>query len=67
MRHDSKVKEYPDLIKKVGGFVVNTNSSDYKKAQARSRKQKKEKGFEDRLSNLESKLSRILDILEGKN
>lgn len=65
MINEARVEQYPDLVKKGGVFVVNTNSEEYRKAQARIVKTKKERNMESRITALESKIDSIFEFIKG--
>jgi len=58
-----KVRDYPGLVKVDRAFVVNTNDTEYRKALARNKQQKKLEGMDARLTSLEGKLDQILSLL----
>lgn len=62
----AKVVDYPDLAK-IGAFVVNGNSGEYRKALARHAAHTKQKALEQRVESMESKLDLILRLLGEKN
>lgn len=71
MQEFVRVKGMDGLAKDLKtGAVVNVDTSAYEKAKAfkkeQLRKKRKEAEFDSRLSNVEDTLSKILNILEGK-
>lgn len=61
---DMKVKGYPDLVRR-GAAIINTNRDEYRRAQARAQKVKRDRVLEQRVDALEDKLDQILSILKG--
>lgn len=60
------VRNYPDLIKVDQSYIVNENTAQYNSALARIKTTKKIQSVEDRLTQLENNISKILNLLEGR-
>lgn len=63
---NEKIADNPDLIKVSKAFVVNTNDDQYNAALLRRKTHKRLGTLEERVSNLEDMLQRVLDILQPK-
>lgn len=63
---NERIADNPDLIKVSKAFVVNTNDDQYKAALLRRKTHKRLGTLEERVSNLEDMLQRVLDILQPK-
>ena len=63
---EEKVQDYPDLVKVNKSYVVNVNEDKYRSALLRKKTQKQLGTLEERVSNLETNIQLILDILQGK-
>ncbi len=62
-----KIAEHPDLMKVNKAFVINTNDDQYNAALLRRKTHKRFGTLEERVSNLEDMLQRVLDILQPKD
>lgn len=63
---NERIADNPDLIKVSKAFVVNTNDDQYIAALLRRKTHKRLGTLEERVSNLEDMLQRVLDILQPK-
>ena len=63
---EERVRDYPDLVKVNKAFVVNVNEEKYRTALLRNKTHKQLGTLEERVSNLETNIQLILDILQGK-
>jgi len=63
---NEKIADNPDLIKVSKAFVVNTNDDQYIAALLRRKTHKRLGTLEERVSNLEDMLQRVLEILQPK-
>lgn len=68
----NKVKGYPSLVKDdQTGVVQNVNQTEFKKAKEAKKRlldqYNNQQKLEKRIENMESKMDRILSLLESKN
>ena len=66
LKMEERVRDYPDLVKVNKAFVVNVNEEKYRTALLRNKTHKQLGTLEERVSNLETNIQLILDILQGK-
>lgn len=63
---NERITDNPDLVKVNKAFIINTNDDQYNSALLRRKTQKRFGTLEERVSNLEDMLQRVLDILQPK-
>jgi hypothetical protein len=66
MMMNERISDQPDLVKVNKSYVVNTNDDQYNAALLRRKTHKRFGTLEERVSNLEDMLQRVLNILQPK-
>lgn len=61
-----KVESYPDYVKVNKSYVINVNEEKYRTALLRKKTSKHLGTLEERVTNLETNIQLILDILQGQ-
>lgn len=63
---EEKIENYPDLVKVNKSYIVNINEEKYRSSLLRKKTSKQLGTLEERVTNVESNIQLILEILQGK-